>query len=195
MARSGITKSQVRAIRDGLLAQGLHPSVDAVRHGLGDVGSKSTIHRLLRELREEEEGGDAPGMRREDTAGALAALVEQLADRLHADAEGRMQALRQEQAQALADKDRELAALREKVRSLAEQVELLQSQPPFAAAEAEWSPPRSQHVPYDTGFGSFDSMLLSSRSSGRQRSPFETARSAARSWHPTLPRTWPRNGR
>jgi hypothetical protein len=54
MARKGLTKSQVRATRDALLAEGRYPSVDAVRQALGDSGSKSTIHRFLKELRDEE---------------------------------------------------------------------------------------------------------------------------------------------
>ncbi|MFK3740707.1 DNA-binding protein [Massilia sp. TN1-12] len=185
MARSGITKTQVRAIRDDLLAQGLHPSVDAVRHGLGDVGSKSTIHRLLKELREEE-GGDAPGIRREDTAGALAALVEQLAERLHADAEARIQALRQEHAQALAGKDRELALLREKVAALTDRLQLVEDDAMSAV------PPR-RRMPsggFD-GFGSFDSMLLTTRSAGHGGSPFTAVRTAARSLAPELGLGWP----
>ena len=66
MARSGLTKSQVREARDRLLAEGRHPSVDAVRHALGDSGSKSTIHKYLKELRSEDGGGDVtPGLRRD----------------------------------------------------------------------------------------------------------------------------------
>ena len=38
MARTGLTKSQVRTTRDQLLAEGRYPSVDAVRHALGDTG-------------------------------------------------------------------------------------------------------------------------------------------------------------
>ena len=33
MARSGLTKSQVRTVRDRMLADGKYPSVDAVRRG------------------------------------------------------------------------------------------------------------------------------------------------------------------
>ena len=189
MARSGITRAQVRAIRDGLLAQGVHPSVDAVRHGLGDVGSKSTIHRFLKELREEE-GGDAAGIRREDTAGALAALVEQLAARLHADAEGRMQALRLEHAQALAGKDRELAALRSTVAALSARLERWERE---AASEVpEDGAPRFADAGRLRGFGSFDSMLLNTRSAGLDGSPFNAARRAARSDAPDAGHAWPR---
>ena len=40
--------------RDQLIAEGRYPSADAVRAALGNTGSKSTIHRYLKEL-----GGDA----------------------------------------------------------------------------------------------------------------------------------------
>ena len=56
MARSGIYKSEVVRARDNLIAQGRHPSIDAVRVELGNTGSKVTIHRYLKEI-EEEEGG------------------------------------------------------------------------------------------------------------------------------------------
>jgi hypothetical protein len=102
MARTGLTKSQVRETRDQLLAEGRYPSVDAVRHALGDTGSKSTIHKHLKELAEED---NRVGLKREDTTRSLHALVEQLAEQLHQDAERRYEA-------QLEQKDQELAALR-----------------------------------------------------------------------------------
>ena len=56
MARSGLYKSEVKRARDALLAKGTNPSVDAVRVELGNTGSKTTIHKYLKEL-EEEDGG------------------------------------------------------------------------------------------------------------------------------------------
>ena len=50
MARSGINKALVQKARDALLARGEHPSIDAIRIELGNTGSKSTIHRCLKEL-------------------------------------------------------------------------------------------------------------------------------------------------
>ena len=50
MARSGINKALVQKARDALLARGEHPSIDAIRVELGNTGSKSTIHRCLKEL-------------------------------------------------------------------------------------------------------------------------------------------------
>src|SRR5690606_41696388 len=56
MARSGINKALVQKARDALLARGERPSIDAIRVELGNTGSKSTIHRYLKEL----EGRAAP---------------------------------------------------------------------------------------------------------------------------------------
>jgi hypothetical protein len=56
MARTGLYKSEVEKARNSLIAQGRHPSVDAVRIALGNTGSKTTIHKYLKEL-EEENGG------------------------------------------------------------------------------------------------------------------------------------------
>ncbi len=49
MARGGLYKSDIQKARDTLRAQGKHPSVDAVRVALGNTGSKTTIHRYLKE--------------------------------------------------------------------------------------------------------------------------------------------------
>ncbi|NBB12631.1 DNA-binding protein [Pseudomonas sp. SLFW] len=50
MSRSGINKADVQAARLSIIARGEHPSIDAIRIELGNTGSKSTIHRLMREL-------------------------------------------------------------------------------------------------------------------------------------------------
>lgn len=54
MKRIGLTKDQVKQARDILLAQEKYPSVDAVRIELGNTGSKSTIHKYLKELDDEQ---------------------------------------------------------------------------------------------------------------------------------------------
>ena len=54
MARGGINKALVQQARESLLSKGQNPSIDAVRIALGNTGSKSTIHRYLKELEEEE---------------------------------------------------------------------------------------------------------------------------------------------
>lgn len=181
MARSGLTKSQVREARDRLLAAGRHPSVDAIRHALGDSGSKSTIHKYLKELRSEDgDAQSAPGIRREDTGRALHALVDQLADRLHADVEERVRQLRAAHEQDLRARDRELAELRSTVATLTARVKQLESEAQFGADE---TPLRHWHDRPRTpgGFGHFDNSLLNSRSAVRDISPFDLIRAAARS--------------
>jgi hypothetical protein len=176
MARSGLTKSQVREARDRLLAEGRHPSVDALRHALGDIGSKSTIHKYVKELRNEDAGA---GPRREDTGRALQALVDELADRLHADTDARLRQLRLEHEAALRERDRELAALRSTVATLTARVRQLEAEAQFGADEA---PLRHWHDPQGLGgFGQFDMSLLNSRSFVADVSPFDLIRAAARS--------------
>jgi len=53
MARGGINKALVIEARDTLLNRGENPSIDAIRVELGNTGSKSTIHRYLKEIEEE----------------------------------------------------------------------------------------------------------------------------------------------
>lgn len=84
MARGGLYKSDVQKARDALRAQGKHPSVDAVRVALGNTGSKTTIHRYLKELEEEEEQGLGTKVAVSD---ALQDLIGRLAGRLHEEAE------------------------------------------------------------------------------------------------------------
>ncbi len=50
MARGGINKAVVKKARQAILARGEHPSIDAVRIEMGNTGSKTTIHRYLKEL-------------------------------------------------------------------------------------------------------------------------------------------------
>jgi len=186
MARSGLTKPQVRAVRDRLLAEGRYPSVDAVRHALGDVGSKSTIHKYLKELRDEDPN---VGIKREDTEDALRGFVEQLAERLHANAEERVRVLRAEHEQVLSDKDGELAVLRATVAQLTARLQRLEQQE-LAAMPAihiddtpDWRAHRLGQAQASSGFGRFDSGLLSSRSGARlgESSPFDLIRTVARS--------------
>eukprot|EP01034_Spumella_vulgaris_P008660 gene8660-11021_t len=88
MARAGIYKSEVLRARDKLRATGRNPSIDAVREELG-TGSKSTIHRYLKEI-EEEEGG-ATGTR-VAVSEAIQDLVGRLAARVNEEAEERVTA-------------------------------------------------------------------------------------------------------
>lgn len=54
MARGGINKALVQKARDALLSRDINPSIDAIRGELGNTGSKTTIHRYLKELETEE---------------------------------------------------------------------------------------------------------------------------------------------
>jgi len=176
MARSGLTKSQVRTVRDRLLADGCYPSVDAVRHALGDTGSKSTIHKYLKELGADADdaGGAAPA--RDETARSLHGIVEELADRLHADAEQRMRALQARHERVLRAQDAELDRLRATVAALTARIGQLEEEAVFALPpDASWGAGRAAD-----GFGSFDSLALSSRCVGRDISPFGMLRGAAR---------------
>ncbi len=179
MGRSGLTKSQVRAIRKQLQAEGRYPSVDAVRHALGDTGSKSTIHKYLKELAEEDT--DAGGGR-EATGRTLLTVVEQLADQLHLEAERRMRSLLEERDRQLREKERELAELRRTVAALTARVEML---------EEEAVPVLPRPGRFSDGFGQFDGLLLNSRCGGRDSSPFSMVRGAARSEAFDAGSAWP----
>ena len=54
MARGGINKAVVQTARLAILARGENPSIDAVRIEMGNTGSKTTIHRYLKELDDNE---------------------------------------------------------------------------------------------------------------------------------------------
>lgn len=84
MANSGITKFRVQQARDSLLAKGLHPSIDAVRIELGNTGSKTTIHRYLQELTEEDVSRLG---KKASTSDAITQLVESLASQLQQEAQ------------------------------------------------------------------------------------------------------------
>lgn len=115
MARDGIYKSEVKKARDSLLTQGINPSLDAIRIALGDTGSKTTIHRYLKELDAEE--GKSVGTK-VAVSEALQDLVGRLAARLHEEAETaigearqRFEAQLQERSAALEQQRQEAAGL------------------------------------------------------------------------------------
>jgi hypothetical protein len=115
MARTGLYKSEVKKARDALLAKNKHPSVDAVRVELGNTGSKTTIHKYLKEL--EEEDGGANGSKA-SISEALQDLVSRLAAQMNGEADARMEALRSQvmeqeykQAETIEILQKEIAAL------------------------------------------------------------------------------------
>ena len=122
MARAGIYKSEVLRARDKLLAAGRNPSIDAVREELG-TGSKSTIHRYLKEI-EEEEGG-ATGTR-VAVSEAIQDLVGRLAARVNEEAEERVTAAQAKHAEQLSQQQQAAAALKTEAQSTRQQLEQTQ---------------------------------------------------------------------
>lgn len=115
MARAGVYKTEVQNARDSLIAQGKHPSVDAVRVALGNTGSKSTIHRYLKELEVDASTSPSSGAAISE---ALQTLVAQLAARLQEEADARIAEAQtrcdgtvQKAAESLAAQEREGRAL------------------------------------------------------------------------------------
>lgn len=108
MARAGLYKSEVEKARNSLLAQGRHPSVDAVRVALGNTGSKTTIHKYLKEL-EGENGGNVD--RKISISEALQDLVMRLAKQLEAEASNRIAKLEALQSEKDHLHEAEIAAL------------------------------------------------------------------------------------
>lgn len=157
MARTGLSKSQVRETRDQIVAEGRYPSVDAVRHALG-TGSKSTIHKHLKDLAEED-SQSGQGLRRNDTARSITALVEQLTDRLHKDTDRRLRDLCAGYEEELEEKDREIAELRRTVARLGARLDQLEAG--TRATDAQ-----------NQGFGDFSDLFASSRSGPRDDTPF-----------------------
>ena len=84
MARGGINKAVVQTARLAILARGENPSIDAVRIEMGNTGSKTTIHRYLKEL---DDGTEPAESSSEPLDDELAALVSHLAQRLREQAQ------------------------------------------------------------------------------------------------------------
>ncbi|WP_028627875.1 DNA-binding protein [Metapseudomonas resinovorans] len=95
MARGGINKAVVQKARTALLARGEHPSIDAVRIELGNTGSKTTIHRYLKELEAADQGRSSAPI---PFSGQLANLVAQLAEQLQEEAQVAVTAEREQLA-------------------------------------------------------------------------------------------------
>lgn len=96
MARGGVNKALVQNAREALIAKGQNPSIDAIRVELGNTGSKSTIHRYLKELEEE-------AAARLDDEALLSEPIKELVGRLAA-------VLRQEASALVDEADKRCAA-------------------------------------------------------------------------------------
>ncbi|MBC3871930.1 DNA-binding protein [Undibacterium oligocarboniphilum] len=121
MARTGLYKSEVKKARDAILSQGRHPSVDAVRIELGNTGSKTTIHKYLKEL---EEDGDLQG-RKATISDTLHDLVERLAGQLEDEANERIDDIEKQQAEMVQTHTHAVAALEASIAAV--KTELIQS--------------------------------------------------------------------
>lgn len=120
MARSGVYKTEVRKARDSLLAQGKHPSIDAVRVALGNTGSKTTIHRYLKELDTEEGAGAGAKVAISE---ALQDLVGRLAGRLHEEAEALITEAKQRAEVLLKERNAVIERQQQELGSLGAQLE------------------------------------------------------------------------
>jgi colicin import membrane protein len=121
MARPGITREQVTQAADALVAEGIHPSIEAIRKRLG-TGSPNTVHKHLTEWRAARP--QTPVASREIPASltaALAAEIERATAHARAEIEGRLIEA-QAEAAALADAGEALEVDRE---ALTEQVSAL----------------------------------------------------------------------
>ena len=88
MARAGVYRTDVEKARRALVAQGKHPSIDLVRAALGNTGSRTTIHRFLKEIEAEE--GATVGTRIRISEN-LQALVQSLSTQLQKEADERIE--------------------------------------------------------------------------------------------------------
>ena len=118
MARGGLYKSDIEKARNTLVAQGKHPSVDAVRVALGNTGSKTTIHRYLKELEAEEGAGGT----RVAVSDAVQDLVQRLAAQLHQEADARIAQAQAEHDAALKARDDALTQARQEAAALSAQL-------------------------------------------------------------------------
>ncbi|ABM24858.1 cointegrate resolution protein T [Shewanella sp. W3-18-1] len=133
MARDGITKHQVQQVRNELIAQGRHPSVELVRSELGS-GSNTTILKYLRELEVDEKG-------RLDNLSALSdelgQFVGHLAQRLQEEAMQRIKTTEERHHLVIAERQRQLDVLRQELMAISEHRDKLEHQHREALAQIE----------------------------------------------------------
>ncbi|MCC6076567.1 DNA-binding protein [Pseudomonas sp. GCM10022188] len=116
MARGGINKALVMKARKAVLARGEHPSIDAIRIELGNTGSKSTIHRYLREI---EQSGLESNLKQEvSLSQEIAELVTEVAERLQQEAHAAVAADREALAQERAGYLQRLQQAEARIREL-----------------------------------------------------------------------------
>lgn len=124
MARTGLYKSEVKKARDALIAQGRHPSVDAVRVELGNTGSKSTIHKYLKELEAEYGGVDD---RKVSISEALHDLVARLTIQLEVEANERIGEVQIQSTETERQLNASIAALNASNEALSEKLSVVEA--------------------------------------------------------------------
>lgn len=115
MARTGLDKTDVKNARESLLAQGKNPSVDAIRVELGNTGSKTTIHKYLKELESESVQGIGNQL---DISAALQQLVASLSEQLHTEANIEIEKKQQEMDEQKEEHQKQILALRNEIQAL-----------------------------------------------------------------------------
>ncbi|MNF43388.1 Chromosome partition protein Smc [compost metagenome] len=120
MARGGINKAVVQEARDALLARGQNPSIDAIRIELGNTGSRTTIHRYLKEIEEVEAPIREP---RERFSDELANLVSRLLERMTEESGAAVSNAQAMFDQQRADLEQKLEASQSELTSLRRQFE------------------------------------------------------------------------
>ncbi|MGF6456614.1 DNA-binding protein [Pseudomonas frederiksbergensis] len=121
MARGGVNKALVQAARLAILARGEHPSIDAVRIEMGNTGSKTTIHRYMKELDDGTEPAQAPSEPIDDE---LTSLVSRLAQRLKEQAQEPIDQARAQFEQQRKELETQLHEAREANTELHQQYEI-----------------------------------------------------------------------
>lgn len=129
MARTGVYFSDVKSARDALVADGRYPSIDAVRAALGNTGSKTTIHKYLREI----EAGE--GDRKAGVSDTIQALVTQLAGQLQGEAAAQVEMMRARMAELQGAHEHAQAALESQLADVRQALEGVSRQ--LAATEQD----------------------------------------------------------
>lgn len=115
MARGGINKALVQKARQAILARGENPSIDAIRVELGNTGSKTTIHRYLKELEDADRGRNAAAL---PLSEQLANLVAQLADQLKEEAQADVAQEREQLARERLDYQNQIRQAESRIQQL-----------------------------------------------------------------------------
>lgn len=111
MARGGITKEAVEQARSAILARRESVSIDAIRIELGNTGSKTTIHRYLKELEEAEGNTQLTTSLSEE----LTFIVEKMSGRLLQEANEIIDKERAQHREAITVRDERYEQLRQEL--------------------------------------------------------------------------------